>query len=786
LPQGVAVFDADMRLVHANKRWAELVAPAASPAPGAEIADALSDGDLRAAALRCRNERAPVRVGGRPVPGAERRLDVTFAPVIENDAIVGVIAVLDDATARVLAERAEADTARLAAFRAEVSQALASSDEVDAVLQACAEAMVRHAPAAFGRIWVLDAAEDVYKLRASAGLYTRLDGTYSRIPADWIRERTFSAHSPAIATDILRTHRVRDPAWAAEQGLVAWASHPLSIRGQVIGFMAMFARQHFDDATLAELAAVADAIAQFVERAQAEAALREREALFRGVFESAADGLVISDLESGQVLEANPAVRRMHGYAPEEFARLNRADLVHPGAEPLLRDYVARIEAGEAGRIRLPHRRRDGSTFPASAQGSLIVYHGRPAVLGVIRDVTEEQRAQERLEQRVAERTRDLSLLLDLSGSIASTLELRPLLELILDRLRAVIAYTGAAILTIEGDELAIARQRGPLSEEAARGIRYPLAGLAPVWDRLSRGEAIFIPDVRGAAPEAAVFRALVGSDLDDGLGFIRSCLWAPLLVHGRMIGLMSIVSQEPDAFGPSQTAMASAIGGQAAAAIENARLFEQAQGKAALEERQKLARELHDSVSQALFGIGLGARTAKTTLERDPAKAAAAVDYVLQLAAAGMAEMRALIFELRPESLEQEGLVAALEKQAAAVRARHGFTVEIALAAEPAIPVEAKEALYRIAQEALHNAVKHASASRVALELAEAEGELALTATDDGVGFDPRGAFPGHLGLVSMRERIQRFGGAVEIASAPGQGTRVRATLPLASQPAA
>jgi signal transduction histidine kinase len=304
---------------------------------------------------------------------------------------------------------------------------------------------------------------------------------------------------------------------------------------------------------------------------------------------------------------------------------------------------------------------------------------------------------------------------------------------------------------------------------------------MAPVWDRLRAGEAIIIPDIRGESPEAEVFRSVVGSDLDDKLDFIGSCLWAPLLVKDRLIGIMSITNRETDIFTPQHSLMAGAIARQAAVAIENARLFERVRGMAALEERQKLARELHDSVSQALFGIGLGAETAKAMLAKDPPKAAQPIDYVLQLAKGGMAEMRALIFELRPESLEQEGLVAALEKQATATGVRHGIDVELALCREPDISIDQKEALYRIAQEAMHNTAKHAEAEHVTLQLVACDNTLTLDVIDDGKGFNTGGSFPGHLGLVSMQERIARFGGRVAIESAPGAGTRVHVTLPVA-----
>ncbi len=208
--------------------------------------------------------------------------------------------------------------------------------------------------------------------------------------------------------------------------------------------------------------------------------------------------------------------------------------------------------------------------------------------------------------------------------------------------------------------------------------------------------------------------------------------------------------------------------------------LYEQAQELVSLQERQRLARELHDSVSQALYGIGLGAYTAREALESEPEQAMASIDYVITLAEAGLAEMRALIFELRPESLEVEGLVAALTKQVAVLRTRYKLTVEADLGEEPNLSMEMKHALYRVAQEALHNIVKHARASMVVLRLAEEANEIILEVRDNGKGFDPAGPFPGHLGLRSMHERVTKMGGTLTIESIPGQGTRVGVRMPM------
>ncbi len=207
-------------------------------------------------------------------------------------------------------------------------------------------------------------------------------------------------------------------------------------------------------------------------------------------------------------------------------------------------------------------------------------------------------------------------------------------------------------------------------------------------------------------------------------------------------------------------------------------RAHEQAQKLAAIEERQRLARELHDSVSQALYGIALGANSALAMLEKDLGATREALAYVNSLADLGLTEMRALIFELRLESLEREGLVEGLAKHAAALRARSEVEIAEELCGEPPVPLEVKETVYRIAREAMQNAVKHSQATAIRLRLRWNGEWLDLEVSDNGVGFDPAQPFDGHLGLRSMRERAAGQGGELLIDSAPGAGTRVELSI--------
>jgi len=245
-----------------------------------------------------------------------------------------------------------------------------------------------------------------------------------------------------------------------------------------------------------------------------------------------------------------------------------------------------------------------------------------------------------------------------------------------------------------------------------------------------------------------------------------------PVCFGPTCLGVMHVTYIEGADLGDAELTFLRSLADLAGVAVENARLFTEAQEKAALEERQRLAWELHDSVSQALHGIALGAQTVRIQLERDPAAAAAPLDYVLGLCDGAHREMQALLLALRPEAVEKEGLVAALMTQAEALRARHGLLVEMELGPEPA--PQHLHGLFRVASEALHNVVKHARARKVWLRLGAGELEV----RDDGRGFDPSRGFPGHFGLATMRERMERLGGTLSIESSPS-GTRVLARVP-------
>jgi PAS domain S-box-containing protein len=508
--------------------------------------------------------------------------------------------------------------------------------------------------------------------------------------------------------------------------------------------------------------------------ARTENALHTSEEQQRDIFDATANGLIISDLD-GRIVKANPAACAMVDQDPEEIAGLLLTSFIHPAYHARFEMLLESVEAGEPLVMQAEALRQDGTSVHIELQGSSFSYDGQPHVLAVARDVTEHVRAQHLLEQRVEKRTEELTTLLRVSQQMTSTLDFEELLERVLTEMERIIEYAAASILILEDGQLRTVCHNGLASQETAARHRLPVERWGELWTTMANGETLIIGDVQSDTPLAQTYQQVArhrGSDFDT----VRTWMGIPLTVGGHTIGALSIEHDQPCAYTSSQAAMALAIANQAAIAIENARLYRQAKRLAVMEERQRLARELHDSVSQALYSIALGTHTALALLEReDPARAAKPLEYVLSLADAALAEMRALIFELRPDALEKEGLVAALSRQAEAILARYHLAVETAFCEEPSAPLDVKEALYRIAVESMNNAVKHARATRISLRLHAQDGIITLEVHDDGVGFDPQGEYPGHLGLRSMQERAAQIGAALEIESAPGRGTQVQ-----------
>jgi signal transduction histidine kinase len=341
---------------------------------------------------------------------------------------------------------------------------------------------------------------------------------------------------------------------------------------------------------------------------------------------------------------------------------------------------------------------------------------------------------------------------------------LEQVLDIVCAEAQGLIGATGSAVLLLT--------DRAWL--EVKHRLGKPLAAVEPVpMDGSLAGQV-----VRQGAPvllnDPALFeRAQVYQWPSD----LTALLAVPLHVNGEVIGVLDVVNKA-GGFTAEDVPILSLFANQAAMAIEHARLQQQAEQLAVLAERQRLARELHDSVTQSLYSVTLYANAAVLALAAGKSDVAAGYLQELQeTAQEGMRDMRLLIFQLHPPVLEAEGLVAALQARLAAVEGRAGLQTEFRIEGERRLPVAIEEELYWIAQEALNNVRKHAAAQHVTVHLHFAAASVCLEVQDDGVGFDPqavRSEGRGGGGLRSIAERTVRVGGKLTYESKPGAGTRV------------
>ena len=254
----------------------------------------------------------------------------------------------------------------------------------------------------------------------------------------------------------------------------------------------------------------------------------------------------------------------------------------------------------------------------------------------------------------------------------------------------------------------------------------------------------------------------------------IRSAMHLPISVAGDLFGVFNIFYAQPRAFGKGEHRLFKALVQRAALVIENAQLYEQTHEAAALQERQRLARELHDAVTQTLFSASLIAEVMPRLLEKKPEEGWKRLEELRQLTRGALAEMRTLLVELRPSSLIEAEFSDLLHQLAEASTGRTGVEIETNIEGEQEIPADIKVAFYRIAQEALNNVVKHAAASQVVVSLIQQPEKIRLSVQDNGRGFDPAEISSENLGLGIMRERVDAIGADLTIDTQIGRGTEV------------
>jgi PAS domain S-box-containing protein len=467
------------------------------------------------------------------------------------------------------------------------------------------------------------------------------------------------------------------------------------------------------------------------ERERLERELQESEARFRQLVQTTPDVIWRADAEGRFTFVADRA-EELFGWRPDEIVGNHFEFLTLDESMPQAATDWERLarEPETVQHGNYLQRRKDGTTFRAEVTAVGLIENGRfVGAQGTVRDISE----RERLERELRESEERYRYLVSASPDVVWVTNA--------DGKITFVSQAAEAMLGRRPEDL-IGRMYweifGPVAERGARS-RFRWLGRHPT----------------------RVHRARVALPHADGHNVVLEINGIGMVYEDRFVGAH----------------------GAARDVSERDRLERdlrrQAGELASSEERAHLARELHDSVTQALFSMTLVARSVELLLERDPDAARTQLSQLRELQREALAEMRALIFELRPGNVEQDGLVRALRTHSAGLQGRIGLPIVVDSEVDERLPLEIEETLYRISQEALHNVVKHAAARQVRLELRRVRDGVQLRVEDDGKGFDPAMVPDGHLGLAGMRARAAKIDATLDCRSQPGRGTTIEVLVP-------
>lgn len=497
--------------------------------------------------------------------------------------------------------------------------------------------------------------------------------------------------------------------------------------------------------------------------------LDQQESLYQTIFDAMADGIIIVAASTDLVMESNQSAAKMHGYTREEFIGSPLTRFIHADNRHLLTLCADTVEAGNTFEALVAHVRQDGSLFNAEWRGTAFAYQGQPYWLCAIRNVGQHIE-EDAIRRMVQERTHEQSTLLEISEAFASALEVKP--GFILEQFRGIIDYTHAGLFAVEESNLIVLTTHNPSELEQAPPLNIQLDVPETLTSLFIRQRPIRIADVRGDDPAAKFLRSFLSNEAAALLREAKSWMWIPLAVKGRIIAVIGLAHSEQHYFTARHADMAMTIANQAAITLVNAELFEDAQSLAILQERQRLARNLHDAVNQSLFSAGLIAEVLPGLWEEDQEDARRALEDLRNLTRGAIAEMRMLVSELRPLALTDSNLSDLLHQLADSFTGRTNIHVALTITGEDILISEVQVVVYRICQEALNNIAKHAAASRVKIKLQYTAGKVDMHIQDNGRGFDSNLSVPGHYGLSMMNERAETIGAKLEIMSRPGKGT--------------
>ena len=516
-----------------------------------------------------------------------------------------------------------------------------------------------------------------------------------------------------------------------------------------------------------------------VERAHAEQALRASEARFRNLIATVPAGIFI--YQDDQLRYVNDMFAVLTDYRREELIGRDFLHLIAPGTRATVRQWVPSSWNGyQPSQSEVPILTGRGKLRWVNLSLSNIDYEGGPAVLGAVIDISKRREMEQaEQEQRVL-----AEALVDTAQVLNSTLNINEVLVRILTNVGNVIQHDTANIMLIEEGYTRVVGYRANTDtdgisdtngnsdqrehEQLVRRLRFIVRDSPSLQHMIETGKPLLITDVQhsGLTTERT------------GAIRLRSYLGAPIAIEGTVIGFINLDSRSSGFFTQRHAERLQDFTNQAALAIKNAQVYQQAQELAAAEERQRLARDLHDAVSQTLFSANVMAETLPRLMHNNQQAAVQGLQRLGRLTKGALAEMRALLVELRPAALVETELRVLLGHLINGLRARCDCEIELSVAGNSyLLTPDVQVGLYRIAQEALNNVLKHAQAQHINVTLTYRPGRVMLSVIDDGVGFDVDAVPADHMGVHIMHERAQAIGAVLHLNSQLGEGTSLTVT---------
>jgi two-component system nitrate/nitrite sensor histidine kinase NarX len=504
-------------------------------------------------------------------------------------------------------------------------------------------------------------------------------------------------------------------------------------------------------------------------------------------------GVILVNKEDGSILDASNAALDLFGYPYSRIAGMRLETLIHPICRSIFSDYIWPSGQSTAFRGMSIFNHSNSSSFYGEFFGTEFTYSGSDSLIFFIKKIPDGPEAAEMILNWTNRQMKEQSDLIRILQTMSSNLELDP--DMTMDLLRNVVPYSLGVFFELDKDSIYALSMNG--SGQAPFLIK--LDDLAEVRLFFGKNVPVFIPDILSDDQTSVFIRTLFIKNAPSFLVNKHSWLMVPILIDETLSGCICVAHNEKDYFNNHHARLVSIIAEQAATKLRNAKIFEKEQMVGALQERQNLAHNLHDTVNQSLFSAGLIAEVLPHLWNTDANEGKKSLTDISRLIRGAQAEIRIMLVDLRPATLMDVELSDLLHLLAKAFMGRTNIPIEVSIYGKCALQSKVQTVCYHVCQEALNNIAKHSRASKVDIILFLDDGGFNLSINDNGRGFDRRreginrsespidisirdnihGFNPKyipfeHYGLRMMYDQAENIGAVLKVITQPGHGTQI------------